>query len=160
LNLRKGGDGGDIFSHSDNPDEIRKHKRGWFQRFTELEKETYRSNMRAAIEKWRIENPDRFKERQSNVRTTRLNNESYKHSEETKKKISMNNGSNRPDVNDKIRNTILGRVWIKKENNSKQIDKDELDFYISNGWVRGRIVIGYKQKLQVEVLKQSQGDLI
>lgn len=155
LNLRTGGEGGDTVTYTENPELARQRNKGWFDRFTELEKIEYKEKVKAGVKKWKDEHPEKFDERQQHVKATRMNKGSYNHSEETKKLIAINNKSSSQEVRDKISKTILGRIWIKKENNSKQIDKNELSFYISEGWTKGRIVTGYKQKLQVEVLKQK-----
>lgn len=35
-------------------------------------------------------------------------------------------------------NSQFGTCWITKDNNNKKIKKEELDDYLSNGWVKGR----------------------
>jgi hypothetical protein len=116
LNLRKGGDGGNTLEFNPRAAEITSNRKGWFNRLTNKEKEAYREKIKVGINKWKHENPDRLFARQNAVKETRLKNGSYKHSDETKKKISLNNSSYKDSVKEKIRNKILGRIWIKKEN--------------------------------------------
>lgn len=57
-----------------------------------------------------------------------------KHTEETKKKIGEKNRINQ--IGEK--NSQYGTCWITKDNENKKIIKDELDYYISLGWIKGR----------------------
>jgi len=65
-----------------------------------------------------------------------------KHTEEEKHKISENQKGNKrnDDCKLKLRNSRLGRVHINNGTISKCIPEDELDEYLSNGWVKGRII--------------------
>lgn len=56
------------------------------------------------------------------------------HSEETKQKISESNRGNGMGKN----NSQFGTCWITNSNESKKINKDELEYYLFNGWVSGR----------------------
>jgi hypothetical protein len=53
------------------------------------------------------------------------------HTEETKEKISKKMGE--------IGNSQLNSCWVSKDEIKRKISIDELDNYISNGWVRGKI---------------------
>lgn len=55
--------------------------------------------------------------------------ETKKKQRETFKKIKHQQG---------IRNSHYGTHWIMKENESKCVKKEELNFYLENGWKRGR----------------------
>lgn len=35
-------------------------------------------------------------------------------------------------------NSQFGTCWITKDNNNKKIKKEELDKYLSDGWIKGR----------------------
>lgn len=58
-----------------------------------------------------------------------------KHKEESKKKIG--------EANSKIQsgsgNSQFGTCWIMKENENKKIKRKDLDIYLAEGWVKGRI---------------------
>lgn len=57
-----------------------------------------------------------------------------KHTEETKEKMRISSkGKSVGSLNSQY-----GTVWITKEGVSKKIKKEELDFFIQQGWIRGR----------------------
>ncbi len=59
-----------------------------------------------------------------------------KHKEESKIKIGQKNSENQKG----IKNSQYGTCWIYHlEKGNKKIKKDELDFYLLNGWLKGRI---------------------
>ena len=57
-----------------------------------------------------------------------------KHSEETKKKISKANSI----LQKGNKNSQFGTCWITKDDQNKKINKEELQSYIDNGWIKGR----------------------
>ena len=58
------------------------------------------------------------------------------HSVETKKKLRETFKKIKHQQG--IRNSHYGTHWIMKENESKCVKKEELNFYLENGWKRGR----------------------
>lgn len=59
----------------------------------------------------------------------------------SKRFIGENNpnyGGLKDETKEKIRRSILGRVWITNDVVSKQIKKEELDYYLSMGYRKGR----------------------
>ena len=76
-------------------------------------------------------------------------------SKETKKKISETRiknktalGKNNPfygkqhteEVRDKISNAQKGRIYVNNGTDTKKVRLEELDNYLLNGWVKGRIL--------------------
>jgi hypothetical protein len=59
-----------------------------------------------------------------------------KHSEETKKKMSMI----KKNVGLGETNSQFGTIWITKDNQNKKIKKDDLSTFLNEGWVKGRII--------------------
>ena len=61
-----------------------------------------------------------------------------KHTIETKQKISLKNKNNHLGE----RNTQYGKIWINNPNieQNKIINKELLDIYLNNGWMKGRIL--------------------
>lgn len=57
-----------------------------------------------------------------------------KHSDETKKKMSVS--SKGQGVGEK--NSQYGTCWITKDGNNKKIKKEDLEIYLNEGWVKGR----------------------
>jgi len=58
-----------------------------------------------------------------------------KHKEETKNKISIScKGKQKGELNSQF-----GTCWITKDTENKKIKKEELDNYLSLGWIKGRI---------------------
>lgn len=70
------------------------------------------------------------------------------HSEETRALIGKANKGNTisEEVKEIHRQNGKNRVWILKENISKFIDKSELSFYISNGWIQGKRPFQHRKK--------------
>ena len=60
----------------------------------------------------------------------------WKHSEETKRKISESHKINKYQQGEK--NSQYGTCWITKEGVNKKIKKEEIDLYIQEGWIKGR----------------------
>jgi len=62
-----------------------------------------------------------------------------KHSEESKKKIKEN--IKHPDNFQKgVNNSQFGTCWIHNNIENKKIKKEDLEQYISSGWIKGRLV--------------------
>jgi hypothetical protein len=59
-----------------------------------------------------------------------------KHSEESKKKMSMI----KKNVGLGETNSQFGTIWITKDNQNKKIKKDDLSTFLNEGWVKGRII--------------------
>ena len=59
-----------------------------------------------------------------------------KHSEESKKKMSMI----KKNVGLGETNSQFGTIWITKDNQNKKIKKDGLSTFLNEGWVKGRII--------------------
>ena len=59
-----------------------------------------------------------------------------KHTQETKNKISDTFRKNKHQQGEK--NSQYGTCWVMKDGISKKIKKDDLDTYITDGWVKGR----------------------
>ena len=59
-----------------------------------------------------------------------------KHSDETKSKIS----EKLKVISKGEGNSQYGTCWITKEGENKKIKKSELDNFLSNGWIKGRII--------------------
>lgn len=57
------------------------------------------------------------------------------HTEESKKAIGKANSIHQKGKG----NSQFGTCWITKENENKKIKKSELDFWLMNGWKKGRI---------------------
>lgn len=58
-----------------------------------------------------------------------------KHSEETKKLMSeIASGKNTGE-----KNSQFGTCWIKKNNESKKVKKENLNIFLQSGWVKGRV---------------------
>lgn len=53
--------------------------------------------------------------------------------------------------------SFTGRVWVKKDNQTAQIEPEKLDKYLANGWVRGRISTEKWCKPCTEEKKQKIG---
>ena len=60
----------------------------------------------------------------------------YKHSNETKNKISQTQKLKQNQCGKK--NSQYGTCWIHIDKNNKKIKKDELEYYIKLGWIKGR----------------------
>ena len=74
-----------------------------------------------------------------------LNKDRYKgtwfgrhHTEETKHKLSEHHKITGKQKGEK--NSQYGTCWITKDGENKKIKKEELDGYLNDGWVAGRIV--------------------
>ena len=74
-----------------------------------------------------------------------LSRRGRKHSEQTKIKMSQNNAMKNEIYRQKVSLALKGKpskakgkIWIHKETVTKMIFPDELDFYISLGYVKGR----------------------
>lgn len=68
-----------------------------------------------------------------------------KHTDETKLKMSQNNGMHNEEYRKKVSAALKGRpspckgtIWINNNGKTKMIQKDMLDEYINNGWKLGR----------------------
>ena len=63
-----------------------------------------------------------------------------KHSEQTKKQMSETHKRNKDQQGEK--NSQYGTCWVYKNDNNKiinqKINKNELNVYLSNGWIKGR----------------------
>jgi hypothetical protein len=55
-----------------------------------------------------------------------------KHSQKTKDSISKKNSINQKGE----RNSQFGTVWISKDGNSLKVKAENLDFYLSEGWIK------------------------
>jgi hypothetical protein len=65
-----------------------------------------------------------------------------KHSLEIRKKISDRiHANSTPEERSKIACTTKNRIWVKNEeiNENKMIPQSEINYYIENGWQRGRL---------------------
>jgi len=60
-----------------------------------------------------------------------------KHTEETKIKIGITNSINQKGE----KNSQFGTCWVMKESENKKIKKEELNIYLSGGWIKGRKII-------------------
>ena len=60
----------------------------------------------------------------------------YKHSNESKNKISQTQKLKQNQCGQK--NSQYGTCWIHIDKNNKKIKKDELEYYIKLGWIKGR----------------------
>lgn len=63
-----------------------------------------------------------------------------KYSEETIKKMSeaAKNRVTSLETREKFKKRMLNTIWINKDGKSKNIQKEELNLYLSQGWVKGR----------------------
>ena len=68
-----------------------------------------------------------------------------KHSEETKRKISMTQLKNQSQKGEK--NSRYGTCWITKDGVSKSVNESELGIYITNGWTKGRTIHTANEKI-------------
>ncbi len=59
-----------------------------------------------------------------------------KHKESTKEKMRLTHKMNKHQQGEK--NSQYGTCWIYNDKESKKIKKEELEFYINNGWNKGR----------------------
>ena len=66
------------------------------------------------------------------------------HKEESKKMIGEKNSESQKGE----KNSQFGKVWIKKEKMDieTKVSKEDLEFYLSSGWERGRIISRSYQK--------------
>lgn len=73
-----------------------------------------------------------------------------KQAERMKKTMTENNPSKRSDVREKIRQSRLGKsfIHVTKDNVNKCIQPDELEMYLSSGWIRGRYIKSRRKKIQ------------
>ena len=57
-----------------------------------------------------------------------------------------------------IHTGMVDKIWVKKDNESKVISKNELSDYLSKGWIEGRILEGHpateNQKLKLSERKK------
>jgi hypothetical protein len=61
-----------------------------------------------------------------------------KHTKKTKNKMKEIHKKNKHQAGEK--NSQYGTCWIKKDQLSKKINKNDLEFYLSNGWLKGRLI--------------------
>jgi hypothetical protein len=124
MNLKKGGTGGisskehqEIFSIAGNLklNELRKN-------------DIFRIN-------W-LSKKNKFKSGSENINYNKINNyfSNKTHSDETKIKIGEKNSINQKGE----KNSQFGTCWITKEENNKKIKKEEFEFYLNDGWIKGR----------------------
>ena len=67
---------------------------------------------------------------------TRKSKNSYKTAKIKEFKTKNNGDFN--TIKEKISNTLKGNLWINKDELTKYIKKDELNFYINDGWQQGK----------------------
>ena len=60
------------------------------------------------------------------------------HTEETKQKMKLTHKLNEHQKG--VKNSQYGTCWITKNNINKKIKKSELDNYLIDGWIKGRII--------------------
>jgi hypothetical protein len=83
-----------------------------------------------------------------------------KHKDETKQKMSETHRLNNDQQGEK--NSQFGTCWIKKNGKNKKIKKQDIDEYLSNGWVIGRepnesmIHCESEDKIDIDVLKSMR----
>ncbi|HET8685800.1 MAG TPA: NUMOD3 domain-containing DNA-binding protein, partial [Methanosarcina sp.] len=90
------------------------------------------------------------------IREASLRNSGKQHTEESRRKMSQNSGMKRPEIREKVANSLRGRTQTEKHKNAvaewnkgrikvnngticKSITKEELENYIMDGWVRGML---------------------
>ena len=117
-------------------------------KFFLLDKEEYISN----IEKYETptSNTVLCKDRKGNIYRVPLDNEDLKsgklkrfwcglkHSEETKEKMRKKHRENQHQKGEK--NSQYGTCWITKDKINKKIKKNDLNLYLKEGWIKGRVV--------------------
>ena len=129
MNLKEGGEGGFVNGE---------HRK----KFIEGSKKTrYLGNEKLKWlflndKEWRDKHKKRIIEGQKKNKTNHKTFLGKKHSLETKKKISESNKNK--GKGDK--NSQYGTKWVTKNGVNKKIKKEELDFFVKNGWIFGRII--------------------
>lgn len=124
MNLKPGGEGG--FKD-------KKHQQ-----------KTTRAAAKALKEKWKKDLDFReMKSKEMSERSILLHKEGKikpydwtgrQHSEKTKKKIGLTNSKNQSGS----KNSQFGTCWIHNDSENKKIKKEDIDFYLNNGWNKGR----------------------
>ena len=115
LNLVPGGTGGDLISHHPDREYILARKD-----YSWMQEEDYKQKMREALKPKTLERLERLQERQKEMMEQRKAF-GYRHSAETRQKISVNNGSRRSDVRAKISTALSGRT--NAEHSARMKDK-------------------------------------
>jgi hypothetical protein len=131
-NLKLGGQGG--FDHIQKlPSYHDSVMRGYHNGYGNTEKQRIWSKVKykKGIEKfWKSNDPEIIK-KQFEVRSRASSGRVL--SEEHKKKIGLANSKNTGE-----RNSQYGNCWIHNSEKSISIDKNKLDLYLQEGWVKGR----------------------
>lgn len=135
MNLCVGGGGGYISLEGakkgrNKCDEILKEKYG--DNYKSILAKNFHKNM-SIEEKEKYIN--KIKESHKNVYHKHFLNK--KHSDESKKKMSLFGAISQKGE----KNSQFGTCWITKEEENKKIKKEELDFYLKEGWKKGRTEI-------------------
>ncbi len=85
---------------------------------------------------WRSLQSNRMKEHHKNGKINYATFNNKKHTEETKRKIGLKN-SLKQEGN---KNSQFGTCWITKDGINKKIKKENLQQFISEGWINARFV--------------------
>lgn len=139
-NIMPGGYGGFSYCNSKESRSTRNHSNSVYQggyatkRLFEDEKTRYQ--MKQIVEPNRIKAIKALRDRYSSSGIWTFNGKN--HTEDTKTKMSKTHELNHHQQGSK--NSQFGTKWIYSEIEgiAKKIDKDELDFWLSNGWILGR----------------------
>lgn len=85
---------------------------------------------------WRNLQCQKMKKLHEDGKVKRCDWNGKKHSEETKKLMSDSSKG----TNLGIKNGQYGTCWITMNNENKKIKKEELENYLNDGWIKGRMV--------------------
>jgi hypothetical protein len=114
--------------------------------FISVEQQRHRSSCGGKSFADKLKNDDKFREehskRMSEVAKKTVSEGKFKrcdwtgreHTDETKKKMSESSKG----IGKGKFNSQYGTCWITREGTNKKIKKEDLESYISNGWVKGR----------------------
>jgi hypothetical protein len=111
----------------------------WGKKFSDIHKE----RISKAIKKWMesVKNDVQFKQKikQGLKKHYETHDGAFKnkvHSKETKEKMSKTRKEKELALGEK--NSQFGTCWIIKDGESKKIKKEDIEFYIKQGWEKGR----------------------
>lgn len=127
MNIQEGGGGGFVSEEHKQKWIKAGHKKVW-------EDESFRCRVsqrlsKMLLEKWK---DPIYKEKMSDLNSKRFLGK--KHSRHSRDKISESMKTKQ----DGERNSQYGKVWVKKDEESKKIPNEFLDSYLEKGWKRGR----------------------